>query len=165
MRPILFFLMLACACASSPPPAPVATLSQPPPVQPSPPLPLFEQHWDMPDLFQALNTQRRVYGAAPLRIDRGLCAVAERAQAEYRHLGRGAEQRVLGLLNQDLQGFGLSFEKTIAAVVVVEEVRDAPRLLSAALDPNMAYAGLVVGPAPPPVGPRGGYSVVLALGR
>jgi hypothetical protein len=164
MRPIMFLLLLACACASTPPPAPVATPAQPPP-QPLSLPPLIDPPWDMPDLFRALNAQRSAAGAAPLRIDRGLCAVAERAQSEYQQLGRGAEQRVLGLLNQDLQGFGLSFERTLAAVVVVEEVREAPTLLSAALDPSMAYAGLVVGPAPPPVGPRGGYSVVLALGQ
>jgi len=163
MRFAPIFLLLACCAHSATPPAPIPL---PPPTS-LPQLPLLEkQPWGMPELFDALNAQRQRNHAPPLQIDRGLCVVAERADSEYQRLGRGAEQRVLSLLNQDLQGFGLSFSRTLAAVVVVEEVSDAPSLLSdAALDPNMMYAGLVVGTAPDPVGPRGGYSVVLALGQ
>jgi hypothetical protein len=160
----LFILLLLAGCTHALPPPIAATLS--PPARPPSQLPLATRPWGVPELLDAINTKRRSNGSAPLRIDRGLCVVAERAHAEYRRLGRGAEQRVLGLLNQDLQGFGLSFARTLAAVAVVEEVREATQVLGeAALDPNMAYAGLVVGLSPPPTGPRGGYSVVLALGQ
>ena len=166
-KQIALFLLCVCACAHPS----VVTAMQPTkaaqraPLLPTPTSPVVSPSWDLPELFRALNAQRLDNGASPLRIDRGLCAVAERANAEYQRLGRGAEQRVLGLINQDLQGFGLSFSQTRAAVVVVEEVREAPGLLEAALDPTMAYAGLFVAPAPRPVGPRGGYAVVLALGK
>jgi hypothetical protein len=165
MRFLYTLLVFLMACAHAPTAA-AASRPKPSPIHSSPPPnAVLTQPWEMPELFDALNLHRRMAGAPALRIDRGLCAVAERATAEYRRLGRGAEPRVLALLNQDLQGFALTFDTTRAAVVIVEELQQAPQLLHAALDPSMAYAGLVIGPAPPPVGPRGGYSVVLALGR
>jgi 3'-phosphoadenosine 5'-phosphosulfate sulfotransferase len=116
--------------------------------------------------LDAINRQRRVVGAPALRIDRGLCAVAERATAAYQRLGRGNEKEVDKLLKRDLEGLALTFERTKTAVATIEELRHAPQqLLRAAMDPSMAYAGIVIGPPPPPVAPRGGYSVVLALGR
>jgi hypothetical protein len=119
----------------------------------------------MTTLWDALNAARRDGGAAPLRLDRSLCVVAERAQDEFWRLGRGSEDSVYVELERDLQGFNLSFTRTRAVIRVVKELRDAPQLLSAALDPELKYGGLVVAPAPPPTGPHDGYSVVLALGE
>lgn len=160
---VIAFCLVACAHA---PAAAAAPRPQPPP-KPFSPLPsaVITPEWELPELLDAINRQRRIVGAPALRIDRGLSAVAERANAEYRRVGRGRERQVNNLLDRDLEGFALTFVETQSAVIAVEELQQAPPLLHAAMNPSMAYAGIVIGPAPPPVGPRGGYSVVLALGR
>lgn len=161
------FLAGSCAHASSTPPSRNAV---PLPARTSLPQPPASE-WGLPELYTAINARRLGHGLPPLRVDRGLCAVAERASSDYQRLGRGSERIILGLIKQNLEGFGLSFARVSEAVATDADVHStskfldaAPEFMGAALDPSMVYVGLSVSPAPPPVGPQGGYSVVLTLG-
>lgn len=160
--------LLACASTAPAPSArttrALAQHSEPEhrhPQQAAPPLPA----WGAPELLDAINRRRQDRGAQPLRIDRGLCVVAERANDAYQRLGRGSEQHVLAWTNQDLQGSALSFERVITMVLFFQSPAEAQQLLSAALDPRVLYAGVAISQVPPPMGGRGGYSVVMALGQ
>ena len=116
-------------------------------------------------LYEHLNRERERRHAPALRIDRGLALVAQVSAGEYRRLGLGAEARVLAAADRDLSAFSLTFARTVSAVMFAERLDQASAALGVALDPSMRWVGVGVVPAPPPVGPRGGYAVVLTLGR
>jgi hypothetical protein len=116
-------------------------------------------------LYQALNRERESRHTPALRIDRGLALVAQTTAGEYRRLGRGSEGQLLAAADRELQSFSLTFGTTRSVVLFVERLEQAPSALDAALDPNMRWVGVGVVHSPPPVGPRGGYGVVLTLGH
>jgi hypothetical protein len=119
----------------------------------------------MPKLFYALNAARANRGASPLRIDRGLALIAQRAATTYQKIGRGLEQRVAAQADADLCSFSLVFERVAAAVVFVENIDEAVRVLQPALDPEMQFIGLDVAQGPPPTSPQAGFAVVATVGR
>jgi hypothetical protein len=116
-------------------------------------------------LIDALNGERQARHLQPLRVDRGLAAVAQATAGEYRRLGRGNDARLLAAADRELQAFSLTFAHTFSAVMFAERIDEAAKGLGIALDPAAQWVGVAVVQAPPPVGPRGGYGVVLTLGE
>jgi hypothetical protein len=167
---ILLLLVAMTACAAAPPKPPVLAHTEP--VSPAPRAraramePTALTPWEAEvALFEALNRERDGRHTPPLHIDRGLALVAQVTAGEYRRLGRGAEARLIAAADHDLAGFAMTFEHTLSAVCFAERLEEAAAALGVALDPSMHWVGIAVVPAPPPVGPRGGYGVVLTLGQ
>lgn len=119
----------------------------------------------MPRLVHSINDARLARGAPVLRIDRGLALVAQGASEEYQRLGRGFERRVAEQASAELRAFSLLFARVAAVVVFVERLDQALAALTPALDPEMRFLGAVVAKSPPPTSARGGYGVVVTLGR
>ena len=157
-------LVLAEACTqvevrrSAPPPRPRLPHSGEPPTS-------DHESLAVSHLLELLNTNREARGADHLSVDRGLALVAQAAGKEYQRLGRGFEQRVAARANSDLRSFSLVFVRVAALVVFVERLEQAAAVLGPAMDPEMRFVGISVANSPPPMRQKGGYAVVLTLGR
>ena len=126
----------------------------------------------MPTVLNQLNAARVARGAQPLRIDRGLALVAQRASAHYQRVGAGLDRRAakrLGLVDRvagdaagELAAFSLVFSSVRALIVCLDDLEQAADAMQAALDPAWHYAGLTVARSP---GPDAGFAAVLMLGQ
>jgi len=119
----------------------------------------------MPRLLRTLNEARQTRGAPALEVDRGLALVAQNAVAEYQRLGRGFETQVASQAKRELRSFSLVFAQVVAVVLCVDRLDQAQSALSPAMDPQMRFVGIAVARAPNPASERGGYAVVVTLGR
>lgn len=171
MRIFLLLVLSTVACAShanQPPPMPIsrAQMAAVPRSRPAQPPPLLDPRDAEVALYELLNRERERRNIAPLRIDRGLALVAQTTAGEYRRLGRGSEARLQVAADHDMVSFSLTFPVTRSACFFTEALNDSLALhLEKALDPAMHWVGVGVVHSPPPVGPRGGYGVVLTLGE
>jgi hypothetical protein len=122
--------------------APAQAADAKPPEEPVP----RDTYLAVPQLLQFVNQARAARGLDPVRLDRVLCAVAQRgARSFFQHGGRGAEQRTALGISQELNRFHAVYRRVTTAVLAVPAIEAAaPEAVQPVLDPTMLYAGIAV---------------------
>lgn len=168
MRLLCTLLLICSACGSS-----TAHRQQsvavprveptPPMLRPAPQTPTQtdDPYLAIPALLAMINRTRAERGAAPLRLDRALCAVAQRGAAAFvQHGGRGAEQRTAVGIADELDRFRRIYVRVATVVFATKGLSpEVAPSLQPALDPEMLSCGIAVEPL------REEQAIVLILGQ
>lgn len=150
---LLLALMFWSCAASHPRPQDQRQELQPTP-SPEPVLPAAarvspdsdeDPYLAVPRVLDGLNRARAAQGVAPVRLDRALCALAQRGTAIFfQYGGHGAETRTANVLADELDRFRHVYLRVRTAVLAPPSLSAVAGALQPAMDADWAYVGIAV---------------------